>query len=88
MREPEILVKRRCKHGDLHPHNGSTLEEGRFYCTEGDSAVLKGPELQARIFAELAEKHPRMTIDDASKKAAQLVDMFFGMLREGTVEYK
>lgn len=77
----EVTVRRKCRHGEAHPHSVYDTHATWSWCVDGDSRTLTIRELQVRVQALLESVAPRMAVVDAGRKAEQLVDEFVGMLR-------
>lgn len=85
----EIVVRRRCRHGQTHPHHFDIIDRigdaGQSWCTEGDHLLLDRAKLISLFDDELASVDPRMERTSAPVKAKQLVEMLDDKLRAGTI---
>lgn len=81
----EIIVRRRCRHGEALPHHyhlfsadGSDEWE---YCVDGDRRSFQTKELRERVLAVLQDSDPRLPFVEAATKADQIVGMLVDSLR-------
>jgi len=89
----QIVVERRCRHGELHPHSHYRRDNVDVvmvaeWCTEGDVwRPESGPpfELRDLISEVLMHQHPRLPKDDVSAKTTQIIDAMHDKVREGRV---
>lgn len=86
MTEITVMVRQKCRHGEVHPHSTGINRIGEITrCLEGDFHVYTLEDLSGMFASTLANHHPRMPIADVDDKAGQLVDALTARLREGAV---
>lgn len=78
----EVIVRRKCRHGEDHPHSVyRNVDAAWSWCVDGDSRRFTVEKLNLEILSVLQTEHPRVSLDDAPAKTRQIVESLIGGLR-------